>query len=118
MKHWLRRMMKMETPAPAEPEMSAADYLLEADIALKIARENYANACTQVARWNALHPPYALVDGKILRQFMPHNPEFLAMKANESRTHHGMCRAIERRAELLEQYAPKESRYIGGVKIA
>lgn len=107
---WFRK-----APAPEpEPEMTAADHLLAADIALKIARENYANACLVVSRWNAKHPEYSLIDGKIVRLITPNDPEWRAIKTRESQTHHAMRVAMEKRAQVIERYAPKESRHIAG----
>ena len=89
-----------------------------ADADLKIACERYADACRAVAGWNARHPEYACIDGKIVRQFFPNDPEWLAIKSRESRTHNAMRRAMEKRAQLIEQYAPKETRWIGGKMVS
>jgi hypothetical protein len=104
-----------EVDAPAEPEMTPAQYLLEADIALKIARENYANACLQVSQFKVRHPDYVQVGNAIVRQFFPENPEWKAATRRESQAHDAMCKAIERRAALIEQYGPRETRHIAGV---
>jgi hypothetical protein len=109
----MRWFQKASPPAP-EPELTGADYLATADADLKLARELYADACRAVAGWNARHPEYSMVDGKILRQFFPNHPEWRSLKSRESQTHKAMCEAMEHRAALIEQYRP-ESKHIAGV---
>jgi hypothetical protein len=110
----MRFFFKSKVPLPAEPELTAADYLSMADADLKIACERYADACRAVAGWNARHPEYAWIDGKIVRQFFPNDPEWRAIKSRESRTHDAMRRAMEKRAQLIEQYGKPETRWIAG----
>lgn len=71
----MRLFLKPKMPPSAAPEMSAADYLVDADADLRAARDQYAAACRAVAGWNVRHPEYSVVDGKILRQFFPDNVE-------------------------------------------
>lgn len=99
--------------------MTGEDYLHQADLDLRIAREEYADACRCVAGWNARHPEYSqLPSGQILRQFFPDHPEWRALKSRENRSHHAMCQALERRARVIEQYKLKpEAKHVAGVLV-
>jgi hypothetical protein len=110
----MRFFFQSKVLRPAEPELTVEDYLSMADADLKIACERYSDACRAVASWNARHPEYAWIDGKIVRQFIPNDPEWLAIKTRESQTHDVMRKAMERRAELVSQYGKPETRWIGG----
>jgi hypothetical protein len=111
------RFFKPKVPPAAEPELTGADYLSMADADLKIACERYADACRAVAGWNARHPEYAWIDGQIVRQFFPNHPEWLAIKTRESQAYDAMRKAMERRAQLIERYGRKESRYVAGQRV-
>jgi hypothetical protein len=102
-----------ESPPPVEPELSAEDYLAQADIALRIARQEYADACLQVSQFKVRHPEYVQVGNAIVRQFFPDNHEWRAATRRESQAHEAMRAAMERRADLLKLYKPEMARVAG-----
>ena len=112
----MRFFSKPKVPAASEPEMTAADYLAQADTVLRIACQEYADACLQVSQFRVRHPDYVQVGNAIVRQFFPENLEWRAATRRESQTHEAMRKAMERRAELMDLYGPKESRYVAGVR--
>jgi hypothetical protein len=109
--------LKRRPQQPAEQELTPEDYLAQADTALRVARQEYADACRLVSQFRIRHPEYVQVGNAIIRQFFPENSEWKAATRRESQAHHRMCQALEKRAELRNLYGPKESRYIAGVRV-
>lgn len=109
---WKTKPAEIEAPAPT-PE----DTLVQADVALREARAEYADACRCVAAWRVKHPEVVRIGDNIFRQLLPQNPEFLELTRRESQTHAAMCEAMEERARAIEQYKP-QMKFIGGVRVA
>jgi hypothetical protein len=110
------RWFHKASPPVAEPQPTPDDYLAEADIALKVARQEYADACLQVSQFKVRHPEYVQVGNAIVRQFFPDNHEWRSATRRESRAHEAMRAAMERRVDLLKLYRP-EIQFVGGVKV-
>jgi hypothetical protein len=109
-------------PAPVvEIESTTPAHLLaDALRDLRLAEREFAEAHLLVNRFyqrNRDYLPVTEVAGKVVLRITPPNAELAALLSRENRSIQQRNRAMQRRAELLDLYGPKESRFIGGVRV-
>jgi hypothetical protein len=106
--------------APNEPELTAEDYLLQADRDLHEAEVEYAQAHLLVNGFYDRHRDYLpLTDvaGKVVLRIKPPNADLAGLLSRENRSIENRNRCMARRAELRRLYQP-EVHFVGGVKVS
>jgi hypothetical protein len=105
---------------PAEPELTPEDFLLQADFELHEAEREFSAAHSLVNQFFVRHRdclPLTEVAGKVVLTIKLPNAELAALQSRENRSIERRNRAMQRRADLLELYGPKETKFIAGVKV-
>ncbi|HXN26074.1 MAG TPA: hypothetical protein VN902_03070 [Candidatus Acidoferrales bacterium] len=112
--------LRKRASKPPEAEVTPEDYLLQADSELREAEREFSAAHLLVNQFyirNRDYLPVTEVAGKVVLTIRPPNAELAALLSRENRSIGRRNRAMQRRAELIEHYGPKESRHIAGVRV-
>ncbi len=114
MLNWLRKAKAIDP----EPEVWTPQMYLDHAKAQRMKADGeLADAIDAENHFNARHPQAIDWDGRIVEQFVPEQRKPFA--ARVSQAHARLMAAIAHEDVMIQRYAPsKESRYIGGVKVA
>lgn len=111
--------LRTRASKPPEAEVIPEDYLLQADFELHEAEREFTAAHLLVNQFYVGHRDYlplTEVAGKVVLTIRPPNAELAALLSRENRSIERRNRAMQRRAELIDLYGPKESRHVAGVR--